>query len=374
MMGHPPTPERFPTQPPRARNRAGRYALALLTVLASAASIFLLVSLNKPAASDIDRRGGTRVTLTPRSPDGSAPSAEDLSQAEHVIGKRVGDARISISGEALTVTVPGQHQSYAENLGQVGRLSIRPVVHSIPAHPVPMAGRRPVGAALGGLNTSDPAERLANEKNMRQSKSQMIQLLALQFEATRCEGPDALADNDDPDLPLVTCSADHKFVYLLGPSIINGNHVREARSQYDEHSGHYVVDLQFDNTAASAWSNFIATHRGTPVAYTVDTRVISAPPAAGEAKITSDLTAFTSDSARQLARTLNSGPLPLPFDTSKPAAVAPNPDSAGLWQSRPPVGLVVTAIGVVAILLCWQAYLYRPDRRRDSGKPFSTIQ
>lgn len=367
-MSYPPTPEHFPTQPPQVRHRAGRYALALLTVLASAASIFLLVSLHKPPASAIDREGGTRVILTPRTPDGSAPSAESLSQAEHVIGKRVSDARVGISGDTLTVTVPGQHQSYAENLGQVGRLNVRPVVHSIPAHPVPIPGRRPLGAALGGMNTPDPTERLANEKKLRQSKSEMIQLLSLQFEATRCDGPDALADNDDPDLPLVTCSADHKFVYVLGPSIINGNHVREARSRYDEHSGHYVVDLQFDKTAASAWSQFIATHHGGPVAYTVDTRVISAPPAGGAAEITSDLTAFTSDTARELARTLSSGSLPLPFDTSKPEAVEPNPGSAGLWQSRPPIGLVITAIGVVVILLCWQAYLYRPTRRHDSRR------
>jgi preprotein translocase subunit SecD len=367
-MTQPATPDHFPTQPPRARHRPGRYALALLTVLAAAASIFLLASLGKPAESAIDREGGTRVTMTAHTPDGSPPAAETLSQAEHVIGKRVSDAEVSSSGDTLTVTVPGQHQSFADNLGQVGQLNIRPMMHSIAANPLPMTGRRSGGAAPGGLNGPDVAGRIANEKAFRQSTSPGVQFLALQYEATRCEAPDVLADNDDPGLPLVTCSADHKYSYLLGPSIISSNQVRTARSSFDQQDGRYVVDLQFDGTAASTWAQFAAAHRGSQVAYTVDTQVISAPQIGGSAQITSDLTAFTSDSARQLASTLQSGSLPMPFETSKPEAIAPKPGSAGLRQSRPPIGLVITAIGVVVILVCLQAYLYRPGISRSPSR------
>ena len=98
-----PTPVYFPQQQPQTgRRRPGRYALALLTVPTTAASVFLLVSLGKPVVSAVDREGGTRVTLTARAPDGSPPSSDMLSQAEHVIGKRVSDARVSASGDTLT--------------------------------------------------------------------------------------------------------------------------------------------------------------------------------------------------------------------------------------------------------------------------------
>lgn len=367
-MTQPPTPGYVPAPPPRAGHRPGRYALALLTVLATGASIFLLVSLSKPVVSAVDRLGGTRVTLTARTPDGSPPTAETLSQAQRVIGKRVSDAQVTSSGDTLTVTAPGQHQSFADNLGQVGRLNIRPVMHSIAANPMPMTGRHPFGAAPGGLNDRDVAGRIANEKAFRQSTSQMIQLLSLQFQATRCEAPDVLADNDDPSLPLVTCSADHKYSYVLGPSIISSNQVRTARSSFDEQDGRYVVDLQFDGTGASTWAQFAAAHRGSQVAYTLDTQVISAPRIESSTHITSDLPAFTSDSARQLASTLQSGPLPIPFEASRSEAVAPKPGSAGLWQSRPPIGLVITAIGVVVILVCLQAYLYRPGIYRSLSR------
>lgn len=367
-MTQPPIPGHFPARPPGARHRLGRYALALLTVLATGASIFLLASLGKPVVSAVDREGGTRVTLTARTPDGSPPTVETLSQAERVIGKRARDAQVSRSGDTLTVTVPGQGQSVADTIGQMGRLNIRPMVHVIPAHPVPMIGHRPFGAAPGGRSGRDLAARIANEKALRQSTSQMVQLLSLQYQATRCDAPDALADNDDPNLPLVTCSADHKYSYVLGPSIISSHQVRGARSSFDEQDGRYVIDLQFDGTGAKTWTRFAAAHRDSQVAYTLDTQVISAPRVEGSAQITTDLTAFKSDSARQLASTLQSGPLPISFEASKPETVAPKPGSSGLWQSRPPIGLVVTVIGLVVILVCLQAYLYRPGIYRSLAR------
>jgi preprotein translocase subunit SecD len=372
-MNQPPPPGCFPQQPVKTRRRPGRYALALLTVLATAASIFLLVSLSKPVVSAVDREGGTRVTLTAHPPDGSPPTAETLSQAQRVIGKRVSDAQVSGFGDTLTVTVPGRHQSFADNLSQVGRLNIRPMMHAIPAHPMPTTGRRPFGAAPGGLNGADLAGQIAVEKRLRQTTSQMIQVLSMHYQATRCDAQDALADNDDPSLPLVTCSADHKFSYVLGPSIISSNQIRSARSSFDQQDGRYVVDLQFNGTGANSWAQYAAAHRGNEVAYTLDTQVISAPRIGSSAQITSDLTAFTSDSAHQLAITLSSGPLPIPFEASKPEAVAPKAGSAGLWQSRPPIGLVITAIGVVVILVCLQAYLYRPGNYRSLPPPAGVV-
>lgn len=252
----------------------------------------------------IDLQGGTRVTLTARTPDGSAPSREALAQAQQIISARVNGLGVSgsevvVDGDNLVITVPGNDGSEARNLGQTARLYIRPVLNSMPAQPAaeepqpaPSAEPQPPGQpaapppAQSGAPASpqpgaqprpypqdpapspnptspaspppappaeapatdprkDLAERIAQEKKLRQSTNQYMQMVALQFQATRCESDDILAGNDDPKLPLVTCSTDHKTAYLLAPSIISGDQIQNATSGMDQRGIGYVVDLQF---------------------------------------------------------------------------------------------------------------------------------
>ena len=89
-----------------------------------------------------------------------------------------------------------------------------------PAPPPPTPGAPPAPGAPQPPDKQTLAQRIADEKQLRQSTDQQIQILALQFQATRCNDEDVLAGNDDPNLPLVTCSQDHKQVYLLDKSII----------------------------------------------------------------------------------------------------------------------------------------------------------
>jgi preprotein translocase subunit SecD len=89
----------------------------------------------------IDLQGGTRVTLTARTPDGSTPTREALNQAQQIISARVDGLGVSgsevvIDGDNLVITVPGNDGNEARNLGQTARLYIRPVVHAMPAKPI----------------------------------------------------------------------------------------------------------------------------------------------------------------------------------------------------------------------------------------------
>ena len=287
-----------------------RYLTLFLVLLVG---VFLLVFLTgdkqaKPKLG-IDLQGGTRVTLTARTPDGSAPTREALNQAQQIISARVNGLGVSgseviIDGSNLVITVPGNDSSEARNLGQTARLYIRPVIHVIPAqgqaqqppadappgappggaeaHPAcrpsplrqpgapvsppaeqapppaaPAPPRRPRHRSRGPIRRNrrrrrphrrrpDPAlrprpgapppaekqtlaQRIADEKQLRQSAEQQIQILALQFQATRCNEEDVLAGNDDPNLPLVTCSQDGKQVYLLDKSIIKRRADQERR-------------------------------------------------------------------------------------------------------------------------------------------------
>jgi preprotein translocase subunit SecD len=411
---------------PSAPVHPARYLTAFLVLVIGA---YLLVFLTGDKRADpklgIDLQGGTRVTLTARTPDGSRPTREALSQAQQIISSRVNGLGVSgseviIDGDNLVITVPGTNGNEARNLGQTARLYIRPVINALPAEPAgtpprlptpPRRGRLPLGRHPGGPvpgvapggpapgvapggpapggpatggqapaaqprpypqdppptpapapppapvqpGPADPrkdlAERIAKEREWRQSTNKGVQFLALQFEATRCNQDDILAGNDDPNLPLITCDKDHKQAYLLAPSIISGDQIENASSGLDQRSGGYIVDLQFKSGAANTWADYTAAHIGTQTAFTLDSTVVSAPQIreaipGGRTQITGGDPPFTSSTARELANVLKYGSLPLSFEASEAQTVSA---TLGLTSLR--AGLIAGSIGLLLVLV-----------------------
>jgi preprotein translocase subunit SecD len=157
-----------------------------------------------------------------------------------------------------------------------------------------------------------------------------------------------LAGNDDPNLPLVTCSQDHKEVYLLDKSIISGEQIKSADSGLDQQRGEYVVTVQFNDEASRIWADFTAANVGTQTAFVLDSQVVSAPKIqeaipGGRTQITGR---FTADSARELANVLKYGSLPLSFESSEAETV-----SATLGLSSLRAGLIAGAVGLALVLL-----------------------
>ncbi len=411
---------------PSAPVQPARYLAVFLTLLIG---VYLLVFLTGDKKAEpklgIDLQGGTRVTLTARTPDGSRPTPDALNQAQQIISSRVNGLGVSgsevvIDGDNLVITVPGNDSNEARNLGQTARLYIRPVIHSIAAQAPqqpgeqagPPQGTPPVGlpgapggllpapeappapAEVGGAPEAPPeqgavpggeppapepapapqprpypqapppspappsptpqpqekelAQRIADEKALRQSTEQQIQILALQFQATRCNDDDVLAGNDDPNLPLVTCSTDHSQVYLLDKSIISGEQIKNASSGMDTQRGEYVVQVEFKPDAASTWADFTASHVGTQTAFTLDSQVVSAPQIeeaipGGNTQITGQ---FNAERAKELANVLKYGSLPLSFESSEAETVSA---TLGLTSLR--AGLIAGAIGLALVLL-----------------------
>jgi preprotein translocase subunit SecD len=434
---------------PSAPVHPSRYLAVFLVLLIG---VYLLVFLTGNKLADpklgIDLQGGTRVTLTARTPDGSRPTREALSQAQQIIGSRVNGLGVSgseviIDGDNLVITVPGTDGNEARNLGQTARLYIRPVVNALPVDsagaqggqrlpaprgrvpgaPVPGAAPGAPGAPVPGADpgvdpglpgeqpllpdspaippqprpypqdtpssptpappkpaqpspapapaaTAQPAppvippvqpgppdprkdlaERIAKEREWRQSTNKGVQFLALQYEATRCFQEDILAGNDDPDLPLVTCDTQHKQAYLLAPSIISGDQIDNASSGMDQRSGGYIVDVQFKSGAANTWADFTAAHIGTQTAFTLDSQVVSAPQIreaipGGRTQINGGDPPFTASSAKELANVLKYGSLPLSFESSEAQTVSA---TLGLTSLR--AGLIGGAIGLGLVLL-----------------------
>jgi preprotein translocase subunit SecD len=461
-----------------------RYLTVFLILLIGA---YLLVFLTGSKRADpklgIDLQGGTRVTLTARTPDGSRPTRQALAQAQQIISARVNGLGVSgseviVDGDNLVITVPGKDSSEARNLGQTARLYIRPVIQELPvesgpppqspalpgpharprlplgrqpggpvpgapggplpggalpggrvpggpvpgghapapgAHPgAPAPGGSPGGGLLpgaGGLPGGDAgtgpgdlpmpgelplpgapaaqprpypedpppkptqptaapappaappvappppgppdprmalAERIAKQKQWRQSTNQGVQFVALQVMARECNQEDILAGNDDPNLPLVTCNTQHNEVYLLAPSIISGDQIANASSGMNQQGVGNVVDVQFKSAAANVWADFTAAHIGTQTAFVLDSQVVSAPRIeeaipGGRTQIHGD---FSQAQARDLANVLKYGSLPLSFESSEAQTVSA---TLGLTSLR--AGLIAGGIGLVLVLL-----------------------
>jgi preprotein translocase subunit SecD len=419
-------------------------ALFLLLLVGVYLLVFLTGDKQAKPKLGIDLQGGTRVTLTARTPDGSAPTHDALAQAQQIISARVNGLGVSgsevvIDGQNLVITVPGNDGSEARNLGQTARLYIRPVARAFPVDQLlaaaaagqpgqgapgqppagappaqPLPAESPTPAAPGGPappgepappaqprpyplepppsptpappggptpapapgqpapgqpapnpppGPPDPrkdlAQRIKFEKGLRQSTNQNVLLmLAVPIVAQNCGKEDVLAGNDDPNLPLVTCSTDHKTVYILDKSIISGDQIENATSGFDQQSTAYVVDLQFKGPAASTWADFTAANVGTQTAFTLDSQVVSAPQIreaipGGRTQITGGDPPFTAESSRQLANVLKYGSLPLSFESSEAETVSA---TLGLTSLR--AGLIAGGIGL-ALVLVYSLLYYR---------------
>ena len=301
-------------------------------------------------------REGTRVTLLTQTREGVPPSPEDMTQASDVVGARLAGRKaphveVTTEGSAVIATFEG-HDPDADTLremfgpGETKTMYIRPVIHAIAATPqTPPSAPKPVG---------DPASAIDDEKKIRQSTDQTVQMLTLQFQATRCGDDDLLAGHDDPNLPLITCSADGKAAYLLDSSILGGDQVRNASAGKDPDHDQHVVVLEFDGDATKKWADFTADHVGDQTAFTIDTQVVSAPQIqeampGGVIQITGQ---FDAVSAQQLADALNRGssPVTLSFQSSADEKLPATTLSTMVRGAVIATGLALLAIALGAVV------------------------
>ncbi|MBT0567981.1 protein translocase subunit SecD [Williamsia sp. CHRR-6] len=296
----------------------------------------------------IDLQGGTQVTLTARTPDGKAPSKSQLDKAKQIIEQRVNGLGVSGSevvtnGDNLVITVPGKDGRQARALGQTARLYVRPVEQVVAATP-----QKPTTPPPG----QTVAQAIAEAKKLRQApKTAKPDALVAQLAKTDCDPKtvDPLQGNDDPEQYLVACSEDGKEVYLLAPQIIDGRDIGDASAGTNPQSlGEWIVNVSFKNKAKDFWPDYTGKNVGKQTAFTLDSRVVSAPQIQGAITTPSTEVSgnFTQATAKDLANVLKYGSLPLSFKSSDAQTI-----SATLGLASLRAGLIAGAIGLVAVLL-----------------------
>ncbi|MGW6332025.1 protein translocase subunit SecD [Nocardia rhamnosiphila] len=440
--------------------------LALFGVLVAAiyALVFFTGDKSPTPKLGIDLQGGTRVTLTARTPDGNRPSKDSLAKAQEIIENRVNGLGVSgsevvIDGDNLVITVPGEDSQQARTLASTAKLYIRPVLNAAPApsaqqpapggttpapgqttpapepapapagaagvsgtgaegaapdagttpdtgapdgtvpdtgatapaeetpaaaplpesevdvHPAQAPGEQPTEPSAPAETTPAPAPQDPNAppatpaegslspqeqaqqeiqmaKAIRQSTDPTTQQLAMA--SLNCTAADPLAGNDDPNLPLVTCSTDGKEVFLLDKSRIDGQEIADATSGLNTEQARHEVNLEFKGSGSDAWASLTGEYVQQRVAFVLDSEVVSAPVVqqgpqlGGRTSISGD---FNAASAKELANTLKYGSLPLSFQTSEAETV-----SATLGLSSLKAGLLAGAVGLIAVLIYCLVY------------------
>lgn len=322
--------------------------------------VFLTGPRNAEPKLGIDLQGGTRVTLTARTPDGNEPTRESLELARQIIEQRVNGigvagSEVVINGSNLVITVPGDDGAQARSLGQTARLFVRPVEQVIAAVPQPETDEPDDFIEEGAPGqTPDNEAAIAEQRELRQAPADATeeQLTALveYMPQMNCapDASDPLLGNDLPDQYLVACSVEGDRVFLLAPSIIDGRDIANATSGTNPQSGAWVVNVEFEGEARDFWPVYTGQNIGRQTAFTLDSRVISDPQI--NTAITTPGTEitgrFTQQQAQDLANALKYGSLPLSFSASDAETVSA---TLGLYSLQ--AGLIAGLVGLLAVFI-----------------------
>nr|WP_281372821.1 protein translocase subunit SecD [Kineococcus aurantiacus] len=161
---------------------------------------------------------------------------------------------------------------------------------------------------------------------------------------------------DDPTRPLVTCSQDGTYKYVLGPAELEGTQLVSATSAQATNSqgfttGSWVVRLKFNSAGAEAFSA-LTTRISTleaprnQFAAVLDGLVITAPSVDQRFGADVDIEgSFTQESSEALAQQLQFGALPVSFVVQTQDQV-----SATLGSDQLRNGLIAGLVGLVLVV------------------------
>lgn len=349
--------------PPAGRIRPGRYLGIFVLIVVVLYSLVFFTGGGKPTPKlGIDLQGGTRVTLTARTPDGSTPSKDSLNQARQIIEKRVNGIGVSgteviLDGSNIVITVPGEQGDQAKKLGQTAKLGFRKVLdaQTPTAAPTPAApgaeDQTPEQIQQAKATRQDPALVTGSGDTLAASATAADTLTAF-----TCTTQDPLRGNDDPNQPLLACNQDGTEKYLLGPVFLEGTEIDSAvSSPPGQNKADWTVDLTFKSGGRQTWADFTTKNIQQRAAFVLDTQVVSAPTIQsaivdGNTQISGN---FTQQQTKDLADVLKYGSLPLSFTSSDATTV-----SATLGLASLKAGLIAGGVGL-ALVFIYCLFYYR---------------
>jgi preprotein translocase subunit SecD len=355
----------------------------LLVVVVLLFGIMALTKTWKPKLG-LDLRGGTTITLTASTIDGSGKvTAEQLNEAKNIIGQRVNGAGVAESdittsgANHINVAVPGAtKESLVSQVGQTALLYFRMVYDAQAAAPQPTPSTTPSttpkptttpkatttpkpsatikpsttpsspkgrawSSALGEA-TPTPTPKPSTPSATPSAKPSATPSTPAAAGDPLNYTPDAATQAafatfkcgdkqvDDPNKPIFSCDRQGTYKYLLGPAIMKGTDLSDASAGIPQNGLQWQVNLKFTGEGGDKFlkATTAISKRGQGqnlFAIVLDGETISTPSVenpipGGQAQITGT---FTEAEARDLANVLKYGALPVKFDISSVETVSP---------------------------------------------------
>ena len=349
----------------------------MLIVIVASSFTANLIAGNKPALG-LDLQGGASVTLQPE----GTYDAANLDVAVEIIRSRVdsigvAEPEIILQGGTVIVNLPGvkDQQQALDIIGRTGELLLRPVLqtgmlnenspttivdYSTPTtvvYTVPVAGGP---GSSRRINTS-----AVTTTTIPDSSSTTLPVI----DSTTATPADAAAApkielGEDPNDPTQTVLLLDKqcVAYVVGPAGASGK-VFKNDARADVQTGEWTVvvslrsgadgDVQWNKMAAACFNRTEQCPTG-QLAMVLDGTVISAP-SVNEPEFTGGSVqisgSFTADEARDLAKILEFGAVPVRFGVSQAQTV-----SATLGSDSLRAAMISGIVGIVLVLMLLVAY------------------
>ncbi|MFF1465206.1 protein translocase subunit SecD [Streptomyces sp. NPDC058330] len=392
------------------QSRPGR-ALALILIAMVALTGGMFLSGHTTPRLGIDLAGGTSITLQAKNQPGkpNAINKTNMDTAVSIIERRVNglgvsEAEVQTQGDRnIIVNIPkGTNSKQAqEQVGTTAQLYFRPVLTVADGAPTPAGSESPSATGSDEPTATPSAEKSADEtasgSETTPSPSSTTQgravtgalkadatptpgasdeaadtpaatetpdaataALEKKFTELDCSDPAARATAGDgvkPEDPTVACSSEGDAKYLLGPSEVSGTDVDDAKAQFDQQRGIWLVSMEFTSKGSKKFQAITKklSAQQSPqnqFAISLDGEVVSAPQVnetlSGSAEISGS---FNQQSAEDLANVLSYGALPLSFQEQSVTTV-----SAALGGDQLKAGLIAGAIGLALVVIYLVAY------------------
>jgi len=351
-----------------------------IIVLVSGVLVANLVANNTPSLG-LDLQGGASVTLQPE----GVYDAASLDVAVEIIRARVdsigvAEPEIIRQGDTVVINLPGveDNQRALDIVGQQGEVLLRPVLQSGPLNTettettIPGAATIPGATIIPGATTVAPAvaettlpPSSGGVGGSRRVSATTVAVATTNSPVTTVATTSAAPQLGDPNDPAATVMLLDKagvVGYYAGPAGASGKvFSNDAKAEVQNGEWTVVVGLNKGATGADMWNalttkcfNRDATCPTAQVAIVLDGTVISAPVVreavftGGNVQISG---AFTETEARDLAKILEFGAVPVKFSVSQVQTVSPT-----LGKDSLRAALLSGLVGVLLVILFFFFY------------------
>lgn len=290
--------------------RRDRWRLGLVAIVVVAALVTVFPISGKINLG-LDLKGGAHIVLQAKESEDSKVTEDSIERLLAVLRNRVdqyGVAEPVIQREGrdrVIVDLPGIQDPDAalELIGKTAELGFRSVIEATAT--VPPGPQRP------NYDSDEEFQRAQTRWNEASS----------QIEA----GRETLAKRSEEIAGSRVSRDDEGRYYLLGPVLVGGKDLVDAKTQYDS-LGRAVVGLTFSSEGAKLFDKATADNVGRQIAIVLDGVVISAPVVqeritGGNAQISGR---FSAAEASRLAIMLRAGALPIAVEVIENRSVGPS--------------------------------------------------